>query len=166
LSSVELVTVESVYGRQYPKIRLVFNLLVLIMHARGTAWSKSPSTAMKKKTESSIWGSMKKRVIPTRKKQINSGDPSSSCSIDSTPSTSAIPPDVGADQGEAKSSLTSSKSLSNAPENNATGLTPQPGASIIGQEAGVITAESLLMRSPEDIENTGGGTAMTLLIDG
>ena len=110
------------------------------------------------KSESSVWGSLKRIVRPNGKKR-NDLRGSSSSRVDSTPlSTPAICPDVDAAKGEAKSALTSSEHLSNAHENNATSLYPQPGASEVPtEEAGAITAESLLKRSPEDIENTGEG---------
>ena len=103
---------------------------------------------------------MKRKFQQNRKSQNNSGYPSSS-GTGSTPSSApAISPDVNAAEGEAKSSLTSSESLTNAPESNATSLNPQPRTlDVPSEEAGVITAQSLLKRNPGNIdsENTGDG---------
>ena len=101
---------------------------------------------------------MKRKLQQNRKSQNNSGYPSSS-RIGSTPSsTPDISPDVNAAEGEAKSSLTNSESLTNAPESNATSLNPQPRTlDVPSEEAGVIAAQSLLKRNPGDIENTGDG---------
>jgi len=110
---------------------------------------------MGRKGESSLGGWMKRKLQPSRKSQNKSGDPSSS-RIGSTPlpSTPAISPNVNAAEGEAKSSLTSSESLTNAPENNTTSLNPQPRTlDVPSEEAG----ESLLKRNPGDIENPGEG---------
>ena len=98
---------------------------------------------------------MKRKLQRNRKSQNNSGYPSSSRIGSTRSSTPAISPEVNAAEGEAKSSLTSSESLTNAPESNATSLNPQPRTlDVPSEETG---AQSLLKRNPGDIENTGDG---------